>query len=111
LYYHYGAKVPNRDIQINEYIFNVLNIPKLDIHPSTGRLNTIDNRRHRKYFDSRANMKAFINNYLKLYPLESLCRKYTTINNAKKADIYIKGLVTILAPLTRGEYIDYIHDL
>lgn len=111
LYYHYASKVPNKDIQINEYIFNVLNIPKLDIHPSTGRINTIDNKRHRKYFDSRANIKAFVNSYLQIYSLESLCRKYTTINNAKKAGIYKKGLVTILAPLSKEEYLDGLYDL
>lgn len=111
LYYHYSAKLPDKDMQINEYIFNVLNIPKLDIHPNTGRINTIDNKRHRKYFDSRANIKSFINSYLQIYPLESLCRKYTTINNAKKAGIYKKGLVTILAPLSKEEYLDKLYDL
>ncbi|NMA95151.1 MAG: AAA family ATPase [Clostridiales bacterium] len=110
LYYHYAAKVPKKDVQINEYLFNVLNIPKLDINPRTGRLSTIDNKRHKKYFDSRANMKSFINSYLKLFPLESLCRKYSAINNAKKADIYKRGLVTVLAPLTKKKYLDFLYD-
>lgn len=111
LYYHYAAKLPNKDIQINEYIFNILNIPKLDLHPNTGRINTIDNERHKKYFDSTANMKAFINSYLQHFPLETLCRKYTAINNAKKAGIYKKGLVTILSPLTKEEYLDLLYEL
>lgn len=111
LYYHYAAKLPDKDMQINEYIFNVLNIPKLDIHPNTGRINTIDNENHRKYFDSMANMKAFVNNYLQHFSLESLCRKYTAINNAKKAGIYKKGLVTVLAPLTKEEYLDLLYEV
>lgn len=111
LYYHYAAKIPHKDMQINEYIFNVLNIPKLDLHPNTGRINTIDNERHRKYFDSIANMKSFVNSYLHLFPLETLCRKYTAINNAKKAGIYIKGLVTVLAPLTKEEYLDLLYEI
>jgi superfamily I DNA and/or RNA helicase len=52
-----------------------------------------------------------INEYLKIFDLESLCRKYTFINNAKKAGIYRKGLVTILAPLDRKQYIDFLYEI
>jgi hypothetical protein len=111
LYYHYAAKLDNPKQQITEYIFNTLNIPRIDINPKTGRLTTIDNVSHRKYFDSIANIKEFINQYLKLFDLESLCRKYTMISNAKKAGIYKKGLITILAPMSRKEYIDFLYEI
>jgi len=111
LYYHYSSKLKNSDQQINEFIFNTLNIPRIDINPKTGRLTTIDSLSHRKYFDSRSNMRDFFNRYLKLFSLESLCKKYTMINNARKAKIYRKGLITILAPMSKQEYIDYVYDI
>lgn len=110
LYYHYGAKLPNPNMQITQFIFDTLNIPRLDIHPKTGRINTIDTETHNKYFDSHANFKAFVNDYLQHFNMESLCKKYTAINNAKKAGIYKKGLVTVLAPLSKEEYLDYLYE-
>ena len=104
LYYHYAAKLDDPDQQITEFIFNTLNIPRIDINPRTGRLATLDNTSHRKYFDSMANIKELINEYLKKYDLNSLCRKYTFIKNAKKSGIYKKGLVTVLAPMDRKQY-------
>ncbi len=111
LYYHYAAKLDNPDQQITEFIFNSLNIPRIDINPKTGRLSTIDNADHRKYFDSLANIKELINEYLKRYDLKSLCKKYTFIKNAKKAGIYRKGLVTILAPMNRKQYVDFLYEI
>lgn len=111
LYYHHAAKMPDRRMPIHGYIFSVLNIPKMDIHPKTGRLNTLDNTDHCKYFDSLANVKEFVNAYLALFPLETLVRKYTAISNAKKAGIYKKGLVTILAPLSRPAYMDFLYEI
>ena len=84
LYYHYAAKLKDPAQQITEFIFNNPSIPRIDINPKTGRLATLDNTSHRKYFDSLANIKELINEYLKHYDLKSLCRKYTFINNAKK---------------------------
>jgi len=111
LYYHYSSKLKNSNQQINEFIFNVLNIPQIDINPKTGRLTTIDSLSHKKYFDSRANIKDFFNKYLKHFNLESLCKKYTMIKNARKAKIYRKGLITVLAPMSKREYIDFIFDI
>ena len=111
LYYHYGSKLKDDKQQINEFIFNTLNIPRIDINPKTGRLTTIDNLSHRKYFDSKANIRDFFNRYLKLFSLESLCRKYTMIKNAKKAKIYRKGLITVLASMSKREYIDFVFDI
>ncbi|NLX69595.1 MAG: AAA family ATPase [Clostridiales bacterium] len=111
LYYHYAAKLKDPAQQITEFIFNSLSIPRIDINPKTGRLATLDNTSHRKYFDSLANIKELINEYLKHYDLKSLCRKYTFINNAKKAGIYRKGLVTILAPMNRKQYIDFLYEI
>lgn len=111
LYYHYASKLKDDKQQINEFIFNTLNIPRIDINPKTGRLTTIDNLSHKKFFDSRANMKDFFNKYLKLFSLESLCRKYTMIRNAKKANIYRKGLITVLASMNKYEYIDFVFDI
>ncbi len=111
LYYHHAAKMPDRHLQINEYIFNLLNIPKMDINPKTGRLSTLDNDNHRKYYDSMANMKEFVNAYLTRFSLESLVKKYSAIRNAKKAGIYKKGLITILAPMSRKEYMDFLFEI
>lgn len=111
LYYYYGDKLQDNNRQINEYIFDTLNIPKIDINPKTGRINTNESSRHNKYFDSMANIKEFINCYLNNFDLQSLCRKYSVISNSRKAGIYIRGLVTILAPLSRSEYIDFLYDV
>ncbi len=111
LYYHYAAKLDDPDQQITEFIFNTLNIPRIDINPRTGRLATLDNTSHRKYFDSMANIKELINEYLKKYDLNSLCRKYTFIKNAKKSGIYKKGLVTVLAPMDRKQYTDFLYEI
>ena len=108
LYYHYSAKV--RMIP-SPLIFDSLNIPQIDINPKTGRLTTIDSMEHRKYFDSRANIKEFFNTYLKHFDLKSLCRKHVMLKNARKAGIYRKGLVTVLAPLNRRQYLDFVFDI
>ena len=110
LYYHYSAKVKD-DTKITDLIFDSLNIPQIDINPKTGRLTTIDSMEHRKYFDSRANIKEFFNTYLKHFDLKSLCRKHVMLKNARKAGIYRKGLVTVLAPLNRRQYLDFVFDI
>ncbi len=111
LYYHYAAKLDDPEQQVTEFIFNTLNIPRIDINPKTGRLATTDNMSHRKYFDSLANIKAVVNEYLKQFDLKSLCRKHTFIKNAKKAGIYKKGLITILAPMNRKQYLDFLYEI
>ena len=111
LYYHYSAKIKNPDVRINDLILDTLNIPQIDINPKTGRLTTIDSKGHRKYFDSKANIREFFNTYLKHFDLESLCRKHVMLKNARSAGIYRKGLVTILAPLNRREYVDFVFDI
>ena len=111
LYYHYSAKVKDEDIRISELILDSLSIPPIDINPKTGRLSTMDSMDHRKYFDSRANIKEFFNTYLKHFDLKSLCRKHVMLKNAKRAGIYRKGLVTILAPLNRRLYVDFVYDI
>lgn len=111
LYYHYGERLTGGEKQINEYLLDRLNIPKIEINPKTGRISTIDNLSHRNYFHSLANFKSFVNAYLREFSLESLCRKYTMIRNAKKAGLYRKGLVTVIAPMKRKEYIDFLYNI
>jgi superfamily I DNA and/or RNA helicase len=108
---YYAGIIEDKDQRINDFIFDKLNIPKIDINVKTGRLATIDSSKHRKYYDSMANLKDFVNSYLNLYDLESLCKKYTTVKNAKKAGIYKKGLVTVLAPFNKETYIDFIYEI
>lgn len=111
LYYHYSDKIKDNNTKITDLIFDTLNIPQIDINPKTGRLTTIDSAEHRKYFDSRANIKEFFNTYLKHFDLQSLLRKHVMLKNARKAGIYRKGLVTILAPLNRKQYVDFVFDI
>ncbi|HZJ83158.1 MAG TPA: AAA domain-containing protein [Clostridia bacterium] len=111
LYYHYSSKVRSPHISVNEFIFDNLNIPRIDINPRTGRLSTLDSISHRKYFDSRANIKDFFNLYLKHFDLKSLCRKHIMLKNSRNAGIYRKGLVTILASMNRREYVDFLFDI
>jgi hypothetical protein len=110
LYYHYASGMTRKNKKINEYIFNRLNIPKMDIHPKTGRLNTPDGSDHAKYYDSQVNLKGFVNEYLSRFEFSTLLKKYTAIRNAREAGIYKKGLVTILAPMSRKEYMDFIYE-
>lgn len=111
LYCHYAEKKPQPDLEIPEYIMNTLQIPQAEINLQTGRVSTIDSLSHRKYFDSRANCKAFLNTYLKHFSLESLCKKYSMLHNAKKAGIYKKGLVTLIAPMNKKTYVDFLYEL
>jgi hypothetical protein len=111
LYFYYSTKVKDPNTKINDLIFDTLNIPQIDINPKTGRLSTIDSVGHRKYFDSKANIREFFNTYLKHFDLQSLCRKHIMLKNARKAGIYRRGLVTILAPLNRWEYVDFVYDI
>jgi len=111
LYYHYSDKIKDDNTRITDLIFDTLNIPQIDINPKTGRLTTIDSMEHRKFFDSRANIKEFFNTYLKHFDLKSLCRKHVMLKNARRAGIYRKGLVTILAPLNRKQYVDFVFDI
>src|SRR5690554_2097858 len=111
LYCHYAEKKPQPGLEIPEYIMNTLQIPQAEINLQTGRVSTIDSLTHRKYFDSRANCKAFLNTYLKQFSLESLCKKYSMLRNAKKAGIYKKGLVTLVAPMNKKTYVDFLYEL
>jgi superfamily I DNA and/or RNA helicase len=107
---YYANIMEDKNQKITDFIFNKLNIPKIDLNIKTGRLATIDSSKHRKYYDSIANQKDFINSYLNIYSLESLCKKYTTIKNAKEAGIYKKGLATLFAPLNKSQYLDFIYE-
>lgn len=108
---YYASMIDGSEQRINDFLFDKLNIPKIDLNIKTGRLATVDSEKHRKYYDSMANLKDFVNSYLNEFNLESLCRKYTTIANSKKAGIYKKGLVTILAPMSREKYMDFLFDI
>jgi hypothetical protein len=111
LYYHYAARIKGRNNRINEFVFDQLSIPKMEIHPKTGRLNTLDNSTQTRYFDSLANRKDFVNEYLKRFPFTDLLRKYTAIRKAREAGIYRKGLITVLAPMSPGEYMDFLYEI
>lgn len=111
LYSHYSTKLKADDTRINDLIFDTLNIPQIDINPKTGRLTTANSVGHRKYFDSLANIREFFNTYLKHFDLGSLLRKHVMLKNARKAGIYRRGLVTILAPLNRREYVDFVFEI
>lgn len=111
LYFHYSSKNKSPDIMITDYIMDALNIAQIDINPKTGRLSTLDNRDHRKYFDSKSNLRDFFDNYLKHFDLKSMCKKHLMLSNANKAGIYRKGLITILAPLNRWQYLDFLYDI
>lgn len=108
---YYASMLEGNEQRINDFIFDKLNIPKIDLNIKTGRLATIDSEKHRKYYDSMANLKDFVNSYLNQFDLESLCRKYTTISNARKSGLYKKGLVTILAPMSKEKYLDFLFDI
>jgi hypothetical protein len=108
---YYASMIEGNEQRINDFIFDKLNIPKIDLNVKTGRLATIDNEKHRKYYDSMANLKDFVNNYLNNFDVDSLCRKYSAIRNARNAGIYKKGLITVLAPMSREKYLDFIYDI
>ena len=111
LYSYYSNKVNTDDVRVIDLIFDALNIPQIDINPKTGRLTTIDSVGHRKYFDSLANIREFFNTYLEHFDLKSLLRKHVMLKNAHEAGIYRRGLVTILAPLNRREYVDFVYEI
>jgi superfamily I DNA and/or RNA helicase len=108
---YYAGIMEDKNQKITDFIFDKLNIPKIDLNVKTGRLATIDSSKHKKYYDSIANLKDFVNSYLNNYSLDSLCKKHTAIKNAKASGIYKKGLVTILAPLNKEKYLDFIYEL
>lgn len=108
---YYASMIEGSEQRINDFLFDKLNIPKIDLNVKTGRLATIDSEKHRKYYDSIANLKDFVNSYLNEFDLETLCRKYTAISNARKSGIYKKGLITILAPMSREKYMDFLFDI
>jgi superfamily I DNA and/or RNA helicase len=111
LHQYYASMLGDSEQKITDFIFDKLNIPKIDLNVKTGRLATIDSAKHRKYFDSLANLKDFVNSYLNEFDLESLCRKYTTLKNARQSGIYKKGLVTVLAPMSKEQYLDFLFDI
>lgn len=108
---YYASMMGDSEQKITNFIFDKLNIPKIDLNLKTGRLATIDSVKHKKYYDSLANLKDFVNSYLNQFDLESLCRKYTTLKNAKQSGIYKKGLVTVLAPMSKKQYLDFLFDI
>lgn len=108
---YYASMISDNEQRINDFIFDKLNIPRIDLNMKTGRLATIDTAKHKKYYDSMANLKDFVNGYLNQYDIQSLSRKYTAISNARKAGLYKKGLITILAPMTKEQYLDFIFDI
>jgi hypothetical protein len=108
---YYASMIEGNEQRINDFLFDKLNIPKIDLNVKTGRLATIDSEKHRKYYDSIANLKDFVNSYLNQFELASLCRKYTAISNARKSGIYKKGLVTILAPMSKEKYVDFLFNI
>jgi len=111
LYSYYASKAKSGDRQVKEMIFDSLEIPRIDINPKTGRLTTIESIAHRKYFDSIANFKEFVDRYLKQFDLQSLCHKNTALKNAKKAGIYKKGLVTLLSSMDKRQYIEFLYGI
>lgn len=111
LYFHYAAKKNQDALSVPEYILNTLQIPPAGINLKTGRVNTIDSINHRKYFDSKANCRAFLNTYLQHFSLKSLVKKDSMLKNAKKAGIYKKGLLTLVGPMKQQEYLDFLYEL
>ena len=84
LYFHYAARKNQDALSVPEYILETLQIPPAGINLKTGRIETIDSLSHKKYFDSKANCRAFLNTYLQHFPLESLMVKEAMLHNAKK---------------------------
>lgn len=111
LYFHYTARKNQDALSVPEYILETLQIPPAGINLKTGRIETIDSLNHKKYFDSKANCRAFLNTYLQHFPLESLLVKETMLHNAKKAGIYKKGLFSLVGPMKQREYLDFLYEL
>ncbi|NLY89423.1 MAG: AAA family ATPase [Firmicutes bacterium] len=111
LYFHYAAKKKQNTLSVPEYILSSLQIPSAGINLKTGRINTIDSLNHRKYFDSKANCRAFLNSYLQHFSLKSLVKKDSMLRNAKKAGIYKKGLLSLVGPMNQREYLDFLYEL
>jgi hypothetical protein len=111
LYFHYATKKNQNALSVTEYILNTLQIPSAGINLKTGRIETIDSLNHRRYFDSKANCRAFLNAYLHHFSLESLIKKDSMLRNAKKAGIYKKGLLSLVSPMRQREYLAFLYEL
>lgn len=111
LYFHHAAKKDQDALSVIEYILYTLQIPPAGINMKTGRIETIDSLNHRRYFDSKANCRAFLNTYLQHFPLASLIDKEAMLSNTKKAGIYKKGLSSLVGPMKQREYLNFLYEL